>query len=183
MTTARLEQVATVLGEDHALRRLTDLVTRPTDPLQPARDRPGRFDLDDEVDRAHVDAQLEAARGDQRRQPAVLELLLDEQPLLARERAVVGADDVLAGQLVEAQRQALGQPAAVDEDDRRSVRPDQLQDARMDLGPDRAALVGASGRAAGLLVEWQHLADRGHVLDRHDDLEVERLAHTGVDDA
>ena len=56
-----LEQVAAVLGEDHALRRLADLVPGPTDALQPARDRPGRFDLDDEIDRAHVDAQLERA--------------------------------------------------------------------------------------------------------------------------
>ena len=38
------------------------------------------------------------------------------------------------------------------------------------------------GRAAGLLLERQDLADRGHVLDRHDDLELERLAHAGVDD-
>ena len=61
VTTAALEQVAAVLGEDDALRRLADLVTRPTDALQSARDRPGRLDLDDEVDRAHVDAELEAA--------------------------------------------------------------------------------------------------------------------------
>ena len=33
-----------------------------------------------------------------------------------------------------------------------------------------------------LLLDRQHLADGGHVLDRHDDLELERLAHAGVDD-
>ena len=38
------------------------------------------------------------------------------------------------------------------------------------------------GRAAGLLVERQDLAGRGHVLDRDDDLELERLAGAGVDD-
>ncbi len=65
----------------------------------------------------------------------------------------------------------------------RAVRADQLQDARVDLGPDRAALVGARGRAAGLLIERQDLADRCHVLDRYHDLEIERLAHAGIDDA
>ena len=38
------------------------------------------------------------------------------------------------------------------------------------------------GRAAGLLVERQDLADRRHVVDRDDDLEVERLARAGIDD-
>ena len=38
------------------------------------------------------------------------------------------------------------------------------------------------GRAAGLLVERQDLAERRHVVDRDDDLEVERLARAGVDD-
>ena len=123
------------------------------------------------------------ARGHQRGQPAVLEPLLDQQPLLAGEAAVMGADDVLAGELVELQRQPLRQPAAVDEHDGASVRADQLQDARVDLRA-RCELrcVHRSGRSTGLLLERKHLADRGHVLDRHDDLQIERLANTGVHD-
>ena len=73
----RFEQVAAVLREDHALRRGADLVAGPADPLQAAGDARRRLDLDDEVDRAHVDAELEAARRDERRQAAGLELLLD----------------------------------------------------------------------------------------------------------
>ena len=55
-----LEQVAAVLREDHALARRPDLVAGTADALQPARDARRALDLDDEVDRAHVDAR---ARG------------------------------------------------------------------------------------------------------------------------
>ena len=58
-----LEQVAAVLGEDDAARWLADLVAGPPDALEPAGDRHRRLDLDDEVDGAHVDAQLERAGG------------------------------------------------------------------------------------------------------------------------
>ena len=39
------------------------------DALQAAAHRAGRLDLDHEVDGAHVDAELEAARGDEPAQP------------------------------------------------------------------------------------------------------------------
>ncbi len=54
------DEITAVLGEDHALGRLTDLVPRPTYALEPSRHGPRRLDLDHEIDRAHVDAQLEA---------------------------------------------------------------------------------------------------------------------------
>ena len=85
--------------------------------------------------------------------------------LLAGERAVVRAGDLLLGQLVEPDREPLGEAAAVDEDDRRAVLLDELEDRRVDRGPDRAGL----GRLA-------------HVVERHDDLEIEVLARAGVDD-
>ena len=47
--------------------------------------------------------------------------------LLARERAVVRARQLFLRQLVEPQREPLGEPAAVDEDDRRAVRADELE--------------------------------------------------------
>ena len=92
----RLEQVAAVLGVDRALARLADLVAGAADPLQAAGDRPRRLDLDHEVDGAHVDAELEAARGDDGPQLAALELVLDDDALLAGERAVVGLDQLVA---------------------------------------------------------------------------------------
>ena len=54
--------------------------------------------------------------------------------------------------------------------------------ARVDRRPDARAQVRADRRAAGLLLVRQDLAERGHVLDRDDDLELERLARAGVDD-
>ena len=176
------EQVAAVLREDHALARGADLVTRPADSLETAGHARRALDLDHEVDRAHVDPQLERARGDERRQPARLELLLDRQPLLAGDAAVVGPDQLLAGQLVEPLRESLREPAAVDEDDRAAVRPDLLEDRRVDRRPDARPAVRARRRAARLLVRRQDLAERGHVVDGDDDLEVERLARAGVDD-
>jgi hypothetical protein len=55
------------------------------DPLQPARHRLGRLDLDDEVDGAHVDPELEARGGHEAGQLAGLEHLLDDGPLLPRQ--------------------------------------------------------------------------------------------------
>ena len=66
---------------------------RPGRPAAARRPRRRRLDLHDQVDRAHVDAQLEARRGDDAGQPPGLELLLDERPLLAGHRAVVRPRD------------------------------------------------------------------------------------------
>ena len=55
-----LEQIGAELREDAALRDGAELVAGAADPLQPARDRLRALDLDDEVDGAHVDAELEA---------------------------------------------------------------------------------------------------------------------------
>ncbi len=177
------EQVAAVLREDHALARGADLVPRPTDPLEAAGHAGRALDLDDEVHGAHVDAELEAGRGDQRGEPTGLELFLDLEPLLAGDAAVVGPDQLLAGQLVEPLGETLGQPPAVGEDDRAAVAADQLEDARVDRRPDAGPHVAARRRrAARLLLEREHLPERRHVVDRDDDLEVERLARAGIDD-
>ncbi len=92
-----LEQVAPELREDAPAAHLLDPVTGAADPLQPARDRLRRLDLQDEVDGAHVDPQLQRARRDEARQLAGLQQLLDLRALLARERAVVGAGDLAPG--------------------------------------------------------------------------------------
>ena len=52
----------------------------------------------------------------------------------------------------------------------------------MDGRPDARPHVAAPGRSARLLLERQDLAERRHVVDRDDDLEVERLSGAGVDD-
>ena len=148
--------------------------------------------------------ELERGGGDQARQLAGLEQVLHHQPLLARERAVVGARDVrglavLARQLVEPHRQPLGAAAVVHEHDRRLVRLHQLQQLGVDRGPDRAPggaglgrvaradahqVPAARGRAHAAHGRVGHVVMVGlaHVLDRHADLQVERLAHAGVHD-
>ena len=95
---------------------------------------------------------------------------------------MVGADQLLAGELVEPLGEAFREPPAVGEDDRAAMAPDQLEDPRVDRRPDAGPQVAAGGRAAGLLLERQDLAHRRHVVDRDDDLEVERLARAGIDD-
>src|SRR5205814_2670434 len=130
------EEVAAVLREDDAFRRRTDLVSGTADTLESSRHACRALDLDDEIDRAHVDAELETRGRDNRRKPAGLEFLLDLEPLLAGDAAVMCADQVFAGELVEPMRQPLGEPATINEDDRALVGPDELEDPRMDRGPD-----------------------------------------------
>ncbi len=163
----------------------------------------GRLDLEHEVDRAHVDAELERRGRDQAGEVAGLQHLLHDQALLARERPVVGAGDVgglavLAGQVVQADGQPLGAAAVVDEDDRRAVLPYELEQLGIDRGPDRAArrrvrVALAEPRADQVAAApggADHPVGRvgdvvgarlAHVLDRNVDLQVERLADAGVD--
>ena len=77
----------------HALAHGADLVPGAADPLQPARHRRRALDLDDEVDGAHVDAELEAAGRDDGGQTTGLEVLLDGGAVLLAHRAVVGAGE------------------------------------------------------------------------------------------
>src|SRR5947207_3632749 len=79
-------------------------------------------------------------------------------------------------------REPLGEPPAVDEDDRALVGPDELEDPRMDRGPDARPHVAVRGGATGLVLEREHLAEAAHVLDGHHDLELERLARARIDD-
>ena len=107
------------------------------------------------------------AGGDQGGQPAGLEVVLDLEPLLAGDGAVVGPDQVgdaagrwwrsrpsasgvLGGQLVQPGGQPLGQPPGVDEDERGAVGPDQLEQPGIDGRPDRGPDLGiAGGRPRG----------------------------------
>ena len=101
MAPARIRSTATAvwarsprcLGNSTPRRDLADLVAGAADALQGAGDARRRLDLDDQVDRAHVDAELEAAGGDHAGEPAALEVVLDERALLLGDRAVVGLGD------------------------------------------------------------------------------------------
>ena len=91
-----LQQVAAVLRVERALAGLAHAVPGAADALQATRHRARRLDLDDQIDRAHVDAQLEAAGGDDGAQLAALQFVLDDDALLAGQRAVVGLHQFVA---------------------------------------------------------------------------------------
>ncbi len=183
----RLQQVGPELREDAALGDGAELVAGAADPLQPAGHRLRALDLDHEVDRAHVDAQLERRGGDEAGNPSALQQLLDLDPLLAREGAVVGAGDLLFGQLVEPEREPLGEAAVVDEEDRRAVPAHEAQQLGIDRGPDRLRvalgagvhLLAVRGRGVRQRAGGGQLA---HVLDGDDHLEVELLRSARVDE-
>ena len=149
------------------------------DALHPARDRRRRLDLDDEIDGAHVDAELERRGRDQPADESRLQAIFDLDPLRPRERPVVRADQRLAGELVERARQPLGDAPAVDEDQRRAMRLDELEQARVDRRPDRRPHGTLRRRAARDVLG---LADARHVLDRHLDRQLEPLLLRRVDD-
>ena len=217
-TTAVCDEVAAELREQHAPRHRADLVAGAADPLQPAGHARRRLDLDDEVDRAHVDAELERARRDHRGQPPGLEVLLDELAVLLAHRAVVGAGqhgggaraeapdcamicgrgagcrgcravascgqrrrprlariglEALLPDLVEPGGQPLGEAARVGEHQRRAVRGDEVDDALLDVRPDRGPALGA-GRGPGQVASvTSPSADMSAI--GHDDLEVPLL--------
>ena len=89
-----LEQVASELREDAALRGGAELVAGAPDPLQPSRHRFRRLDLDHQVNSTHVDSELERGSRDEAGETARLQQLLDDQALLVGKRAVMGTGDL-----------------------------------------------------------------------------------------
>ncbi len=83
----------------------------------------------------------------------------------------------LLGEVVQPQRQPLGQAAVVDEHDRGVVLAHHLEHAGIDAGPDRAAAGGVAvdRHARGRMVRRGVGLGVAQVGDGHDDLEVERL--------
>jgi hypothetical protein len=201
------DQVAPVLRKDHAARHRADLVAGPADALQAGRDRGRRLDLYDEVDRAHVDAQLEAGGGHHGRQDARLQRLFDLLALLTRDAAVVGAghdrgraagltglghhlgrrlgalgrrlSGPLGGQLVDASAQPLGPAAGVGEDDRGPVALDEVEHPFLDRGPDGRGVAAGAGIVG---VDLGHLVEAGHVFDRDLDGDLDGLGGGRLDD-
>src|SRR5207249_2798029 len=153
------------------------------DPLDAAGDAGRRLDLDDEVDRAHVDTQLEARGRYQSGKATGLERILDQESLLLGDRAVVRTDQFLTREPVDRRGQPFGEPPRVDEDDGRAVLANQFQDAGMDRRPDTAArslLIGANhgGRPA---INLGATFQIGYVVHRNFDSDLHRLDTTGID--
>ena len=113
-------------------------------------------------------------------QRAGLEQVLDLDALRPGDRAVVRADERLARQLVERAGQPLGEPPAVDEDQRRAVRANQLEQPRVDRRPDRRPRVadrrpGRSGMSSA--VASLAMSSTGTSMRQ-----LQRLLLAGVDD-
>ena len=83
--------------------------------------------------------------------------------------------ELFAGQLVEPAAHPLREASRVDEDQGGPMRPDELEQGGIDVGPDGVALL-----RPGILI--CALGQVGEVLDRHDHLEVERLPRSCVGD-
>src|SRR5262249_12333073 len=179
----RLEQVAAVLRKDFAVADRVDAVPGAPDALHAARDRRRRLNLNHQVNRAHVDAQLEGAGGDQAAQAACLERFFDRHALLARDRAVVRSDKrrriglIFLRQLVQALRQTFSEAPTVDENQRRALLANELEQARINGWPDRRLGFGAEYRATS---RWFDLVWMLHVLERDDDLQIELFALANV---
>ena len=104
---AAFEQVVGGHREEAALGRRAEAVPRAADALDGGRDGFGRIELADELDRADVDAEFERRGRDYRLQLAALEALLGEQPLGAREAAMMRHHRVGAEPLLQIDRDAL----------------------------------------------------------------------------
>ena len=171
-----VQHVAAVLGEQRGTADLADLVSRATHALQSGCGGGRGLHLDHEVDRAHVDAELEAARRDDAAQHARLELLLDDRPLLLGDRAVVrlGEHRIRSGGRTGLRHHGRGWSLSLSKGGRRQVESDPfavdlVQPPGEALG--EAARIGEHDRRAVL----QDLVD-----DRLFDVRPDGSRHLGV---
>ncbi len=174
------EEVAAVLREDHAAARRVDPVPGAADALHAARDRGRRLDLHDEVDGAHVDAELERATSRRGRAgvPAFSASSIATRCGRAMEPWWACTSSSPASSLSAAASRSARRRLFT-KIERRAVRPDELEEARVDRRPDRRpdrclARVAARG--------LERFAEPRHVLDRHLDGQLERLPRARVDD-
>ena len=105
------------------------IVPRPPQPLQQRRHARRRADLNDQIDLAHVDAQLHGRRGDHHAQLAAFEHALGFEPLLLRHAAVMRARERLSGALVDPERQPLAARASIHEHQHRARVVERFDDA------------------------------------------------------
>ena len=173
------DEIAAIFGEDHGGTDATDIVIGAADTLHAARNRGRRFDLNDKIDRAHIDAEFEGRSRDDTAQGSALEAVFDIGALRGRDAAVMRAHERLLCEVVDGAGNALGEAAAVYEDDGRAVRAHQFEQLRMDGTPDGRAHRTLRGGTAGKQVEF---VEARHIVDGNFDAEVEALRFAGVDD-
>ena len=89
-------EVGAILGKNHSFTGCAHVVPGPADALHGTGYRRGSFNLDHQVDCAHVDAQFERRGRHQRAQTPGLQLLFDLRALRGGEGAVVSAGQLLS---------------------------------------------------------------------------------------
>ena len=113
------------------LRGLVHAVVRAADALHDPRGALRRADVDDEVDVAPVDAEVERRGAHHRLELALAHRRLDAAPLRDVERAVVEGDrEPVVVEIPQRLEHGLGLHARVDEDERRPVLADEVVDRR-----------------------------------------------------
>ena len=173
------DEIAAVLGVHDGGAGAADVVIGAADALHAAGDRGRRFDQHDQIDGAHVDAEFERGSGDEAAQGAHLEAVFDLLALVGGDAAVMGADQGFAGEFVDGAGDALGEAAAVDEDERGGVGADEFQELGMNGAPDGGAGGGLGGGAAG---QRDGVVEARHVVERDFDADVDALGLAGIDD-
>ena len=166
-------------GKDHGGAGAADVMAGAADALHAAGDEGRRFDLHDEIDGAHVDAEFQGRGGDQAAQRAHLEAVFDFLALVGGDAAVMGADQGFAGEFIDRAGDALGEAAAVDEDERGGV----ARTSSRSLGWMALQIEGRTGACeAGPLGSVIEFIQARHVVERDFDAQVDALGLAGVDD-
>ena len=106
-------KIGAIFGKQYPLAHRIHVVPGAANALHAAGHRGRRFNLDDQVNRAHIDAQFQRRRGAECANLARLQLLLDHRPLRRRQRAVMRAGNGLACQLIQRSGESLRHLAAV----------------------------------------------------------------------
>ena len=120
---AAFEHFEAVRRNKHALRRLVHAVIGAADALQEPRGALRRADIDDQIDVAPVDAEIERGGADHRAQAPGRHRAFDLAPLRHVERTVVQRDgEIVVVDVPELLKNTLRLAARVDEDERGAVR-------------------------------------------------------------
>ena len=156
-----LQQVGGGFGNQPALALLADKVPGSAHSLQAACNAARRFDLANEIDRPHVDAQFQRGGRHHRGQSAFLERLLGLLPSFQRHAPVMGPSDFF--RIVEMGGDSFHHPAIVGKHDGGSMLPNLLTQQTIDRRPNRL------------------FRQRAKLFDGAKDTEVEVLAKPGID--
>src|SRR5579883_186649 len=130
-------------GEEAAFGKGADPMPGAADALKRGRDRSRRSDLDDKIDSADIDSELERSGGDDGFEFAGFEALFGVEPQMPGEAAMMREDGVRAETFRKMMRDAFGEAPRVDKDECGAIFAGQPGDAVVDFVPHFIAGDGA----------------------------------------